>query len=199
MKYFDFLNQIQTQLKTVTSFEHDLLINDFLAPSDAENSLVIRESEEGPEVMVCISEGLLKKFENALMPRDFSQASLPDLSIVIEELSHFNTFCDRIKDDQKISQLELEVQGEVDKFALALEWLEQRNEAHLQDSVFEQIFGSFRVGDWVSQSQRERYLEAHHIARQFCRSVMDQGLTDKHRRAAFQDFFHLPRERKLNP
>lgn len=198
MKYFELLQQIQTRLQLVNGFEHDYLVTDFLAPSKEQNSLIVRESELGPEVLLCIEERLLEKYATARFPNDFQLRHLPDLSIVIEELSHFNMFCQRMLADETVSQLELEVQGEVDKFALSLDWLSERNEESFKHIIFDTLFEKCELGDWVSDAQKQRYQEAHHIARQFCRRILDQDLNAEERRELFKQFYNSPRERKLS-
>jgi len=199
MKYFEFLQQIQNRLETLNGFSHELLITDFLAPSKDQNSLIVRENVDGPEVLVCLDEKILKKFSDIKLPGDFSLTNFPDLSIVVEELSHFNTFCQRAMEDHPISTLELEVQGEVDKFALALEILNERNEQTLKHQFFEVLFGEFSVGDWVSPSQKIIYEEAHLIARQFCRTVLERELSSAEWRREFKRFFGLSKSAKLSP
>lgn len=199
MKYFEFLHQVQTRLEAINGFNHDLLITDFLAPSQNQNSLIVRENPEGPEVLVCLDEKILQKFSDIKLPQDFSLKNFADLSIVIEELSHFNTFCQKAMEDHPVSPLELEVQGEVDKFAMALDVLSERNEEALKHQFFEILFGQFMVGDWVNEKQRHVYEEAHQIARQFCRTVLERNLSASERRKEFRKFFGLPRAEKLSP
>src|SRR5690606_15861498 len=103
------------------------------------------------------------RLAHASLPHDFAFDRLPDLSVAIEELSHFNLYCHRALNDQPISALEMEVQGEVDKFALALQWLEEKNEGHFKDKLFEILFDQVALGSWVDQQERERYEDAHRI------------------------------------
>jgi len=205
MKYFDLLHQLQSRLQNLTGFTHEYLVTDFLCPSKEQNSVVVREGVQGtevevsPEVLILIEDRLLSKYEDLLLPGGFELEHFPELSIIVEELSHFNALCDRLSKDEKISQLELEVQGEVDKFALALEVLEEKNRQELNDKVFDVIFDRCRLGDWVPASQKQRYFDAHEIAKNFCRKIMRETQNADERRTAFRDFFSSPRHLKLNP
>jgi len=199
MKYFDFLLQIQTQLQELNDCRHDLLVTDFLVPSKGQNSMIVKEGGDGAEVLVCLEERILKKFQNAQMPRDFRWDHLPDLSVVVEELSHFNTFCHKVSGDLSISQIELEVQAEVDKFALALEWLEMRNEFEFVHHVFDTLFEKCELGAWVqTDEERQRYHEAHELARSFCRRILAEKGSREERQRAFKEFYGLNHEQKLS-
>lgn len=199
MKYFDILNRIQSTLQQVNGFEHDLLVTDFLAPSGGQNSLIVKEGSDEAEILVCLDEKLLKRCSDLRLPHDFDRQKLSDLSILVEELSHFNTLCESLLANREVSALELEVQGEVDKFAAVLSWLEERNEETLQHDFFEALFGQCELGAWVKPEERERYLEAHSIARNFCRHLLKRDLSWVDRKREFKRFFNSPRSVKLNP
>ena len=175
---------------------------DFVVPSKQKNAFVVKEAGEGleqeAEVLVCLQEEVLARLANKKFPEDFSLELLPDLSVVIEELSHFNTFCQKAVLDRGISSLELEVQAEVDKFGIALDWLEKRNEAHLRDQVFDTLLGECVLGDWVEPQHESRYRDAHEIARNFCRRVLEKNLQGADLHQELQKFFNLSKDHKLS-
>ncbi len=197
MKYFDFLNQIQRRLQSINQFDHDYLITDFLCPTKHQNALVVREDGEDAELLVCIDEQILEKNSHLRLPHDFDVRQIPELSIVIEELSHFNTFCAGALMNRPLSQLELEIQGEVDKFAVVLDWIHERNESVMRDQIYDLMFGSCQLGDWVPHKDRSRYEEAHDIAKNFVRGVLLKSRSQEECRAAFRDFFLRTRSEKL--
>ncbi len=196
MKYFDLLHQIQSRLQIVNGFENEHLVTDFLSPSKAQNSLLVKEGSEGAEILVCLDEAILKKYESIRLPHEFEFRHLPDLSIVIEELSHFNTYCRNAAEDQPLSQLELEVQGEVDKFAVALEWLSEKNEEEFKHKLFDVLFDDCQLGNWVRPDQVSRYRDAHQIAKNFCRKILREDFSSEQRRKSFKDFFETPLSQK---
>ena len=198
MQSWNLLKQIQAHWEELNGFQNEHFCQDYVQESTERNALLVKEVGGEAELLLCIKKDLLDRLSSAELPKDFHLNLLPDLSVVVEELSHFNTFCDRAIKDQEISQLELEVQGEVDKFGVALQWLDQRNEAHLQDEIFRILFDDLRLGGWVSEAEKARYEEAHHIARNFCRQVMDQDLSPKERQKEFRDFFIRPTAEKIS-
>lgn len=192
------LFQIQDALKELNRFEHPWPIDAFVLPTEHQNSLIVREESDEAELAICLDRNIIDRMKRKNFPVDFNLQDLPDLATVIEELSHFNTYCSRAARDIKVSALELEVQGEVDKFAVALESLTQENDRALESAIFETLFSECRVGSWVPLGEKERYQQAHTIARNFCRRVLDRVDTRHERRQVFREFFHSDASNKLS-
>jgi len=146
---------------------------------------------------VCIDETILDRNAHLRLPYDFDMASLPDLAVVIEELSHFNTFCSAALINRPLSPLDLEIQGEVDKFAVVLDWLHERNEESLKDQIYDLMFGKLNVGTWVHSKDRQLYEEAHQISKNFIRKVLGQSKCHQDSRLLFREFFAKSPSEKL--
>jgi len=192
------LKQIHQSLQDLNGIETSLSIMDFVKPTKGLNKVIFQEENEVAEIAVCLNEKLLSRVEDTNLPEDFSLEKLPDLSVVVEELSHFNTYCEKALKDQPVSELELEVQAEVDKFGLALEWLSKRNEDHLKEQVFELLFKEITLGEWVLPDKRALYEDAHLIARNFCRKLMHEDLNHSERRDKFRKFFSKSQSEKFS-
>lgn len=191
------LYRIHESLQRLHGGEPSLWLQPFIDTSLNRNTFVVKEGKEVAEVLVCFQSYLLKKVGNMNLPEEFSFDALPDLCVCIEELSHLNTFCTYASHDKKISPLELEVQGEVDKFAVIYEWLFQTNRMHLKEELFNRLFQSCQLGAWVKPSEQVRYQEAHSIARNFCRSLFNQS--EELLSEEFRQFFQRTKEEKLSP
>jgi hypothetical protein len=197
LKDLEFVHQIQKSLETLNGFSNPHSVEDFIIASDKKNALIVHEQNEEADIAVCLQKKILDKLSQTKLPRDFQLELFPDLSIVIEELSHFNTYCLKAMHLQEVSELELEVQAEVDKFGLALGWLEQRNEQELREKVYDILFKEIHLGDWVENAEADRYQEAHLIAKNFCRKILEADLSAGAAQEKFQEFFLLPRSEKL--
>jgi len=193
-----FIAEIDERIKSITGSIHDLQPSDFLIPTEHKNALVVSESDSFVDVAVCIRRDLLERLAGKAFPRDFDLEILPDLSIVVEELSHFNRYCDHAMRNRPLSALELELQAEVDKFAFALQCLDERNENHLREQIFSVMFDECKLGDWVTDEEIHRYQKAHDVARAFCRSVLDQSKAGPGERLLFQEFFASTYEDRLS-
>lgn len=165
--------------------------------SEGRSELIVREIDEEAEIIVCLEAELTKRLEEVCFPQDFQIQMMPDLSVVIEELSHFNTYIANAMKKRPISALELEIQGEVDKFAVALDFLQQRNEFDLRDQVFSAVFEDFRYAPGLPLSERRRYEDAHLLARNFCRKVLQNAESWNEAQKMFRKFFSDERELKL--
>ncbi|MBN8554273.1 MAG: hypothetical protein J0L93_02415 [Deltaproteobacteria bacterium] len=195
-KNLDFVTQIQSGLETLNGISNPHAAEDFIIASEKRNALLISEIDREADVAICLQKEILQKFSETKLPTDFNLEVFPELSIVIEELSHFNTYCIKATQDESVSALELEVQAEVDKFGLALGWLEQRNEFELREKVYDLLFKEVQIGSWVKDSELARYAEAHLIAKNFCKQILQSGSTVGVQEK-FQKFFALPLSDKL--
>jgi hypothetical protein len=94
-----------------------------------------------------------------------------------EEISHFNYFLFPTLRKRKVSQLELELQGDVDKFFLMFFALARGKKAspEMFDLLYEQLFMHFRLKEGLSEEQQERYRDANNFAKAFilkCRPLL---------------------------
>lgn len=193
------LDQIEKRLSVMSGFENPHSAKDFVVPNKEKNCLLIKEENQNAEIAIYLSEAILGRFKAAEFPRDFSLEAFPDLSVLVEELSHFNFYCAKAIEDQTVSALEMEVQAEMDKFIFALDCLEEINQKNLEHQLFEQLFETSSVGEWVGFSDKERYEEANRITKNLCGRLLRQDLNTAARQNFSQEFFKAPMSKKLAP
>ncbi|MFK7825513.1 MAG: hypothetical protein AB8G05_15290 [Oligoflexales bacterium] len=168
---------------TATDF---LLEKDYLAAS-------LDTSEKGsPRAAVCLQESTCEVssdpelflgiyFETDLINRVLAENPLESLNyknldafcVLVEELSHFHLIFQRAQQNREVSQLELEWQGEIDKFLFsAIMLLQQQGNPHLHQlrSVL------FDKADIVNH---ERYEAANKLAAQFWGGAISKGVGKK--------------------
>ena len=191
------IDQIELRLREMNGVSHYLHARDFILPTKAQNSLLIAEKNGQADVAICLTEALLKRFESLQLPQDFSLEVQPALSVIVEELSHFNFYCVHASHGREITGLDMELQAEIDKFSFALDCLHEQNLKDLEDQLFEMHFGRLQLGDWVKPEEEERYAEAHRIARAFCRQLLRQD-SFRDRKALLQSFFKAPPSSRMN-
>jgi hypothetical protein len=126
-------------------------------------------------------------------------ASLDPLCQIIEGVSHFVYIADRARVDREATQLELEMQAEVDKYvvlASAVKELDVRASATLRRRLFEEV--SF--ADAEGSEAGERYRIANDLAHTFVRRL-EQAFVARKRfpemRDALRQFYRLGQEEKL--
>ncbi|HET8646845.1 MAG TPA: hypothetical protein VFO85_15225, partial [Vicinamibacteria bacterium] len=96
------------------------------------------------------------------------QSNLGAFCTVVEEVSHFLyvLFCAGC--ERSVTQLELELQGEVDKYLCSVFLLSLQNEGAVSPRLRELLFRHYRLGPALSAEQRERYRAASRLAERYC-------------------------------
>jgi hypothetical protein len=86
-----------------------------------------------------------------------------------EEISHFNYLLFHSSRGRKVSQLELELQADVDKFLLVFFSVIKGRETTgaFFERLYDQLFLHFRLREGLSREQRERYENANTFAKAF--------------------------------
>lgn len=92
---------------------------------------------------------------------------LDALSCAIEGASHFLYAADRAARERQLSRLELELQGEVDKF-LIIHILASEAEGFASPDLFARQFERHRYGAGLDAADIERYDAANHFAAKYC-------------------------------
>lgn len=86
-------------------------------------------------------------------------------SVATEEISHFNYLVEKAGRGQSVSQMELELQGEVDRFVLAFLAERHQRKAPCFEEIFETYFEKFRWDAKVNSTERARYEDANRLAK----------------------------------
>jgi hypothetical protein len=86
-----------------------------------------------------------------------------------EEISHFNYLLFHSLRGRKVSQLELELQADVDKFLIVFFATIKGREVTgaFFERLYDQLFLHFRLRDELTPQQRERYENANAVAKSF--------------------------------
>lgn len=172
MQFHHFIESSNQVLRKVTGTQHPYCPLDFIIPTNEQNALLVNEINGEANLAICLEKDRLEALRNTRLPDDFHLDQFADLSVVVEELSHFNFYCEQALRNKKLSALDMEVQAEVDKFAFALECLNQQNQQELKERLFEVLFSDIKIGTWVSVEEEGRYQKAHDLARRFCRQLL---------------------------
>jgi len=163
------------------------------APHGERETLLVREGEDGSLELALRLPALAK--------REFhvEAADLDPLCQLIEGVSHFVYLTDRAAADRGTTQLELEVQAEVDKYvvlASSMGATEARASARLRERLYEDV--RFLHGDDTEHG--ERYRVANAVAARFTAHLERKYLARGHwpaMRAELRRFFRLGQEAKL--
>lgn len=175
------LTEIQKSLETLYDLGIPYAVGDFLLPRIGEGSLAIG-SPTRKEMLILKEVGnslelglyvdpttvcLLEKYNpfGHIDARNFGA-----LCIATEGVSHFLYVVDRAIKSVSVTQLELEIQAEVDKFLLT-GFLYKKNDREVPSDLFSRIFERFSLPPALSPLQRQRYQAANRLAARFCQDL----------------------------
>jgi hypothetical protein len=166
---------VQRRLESLYALEPEAPVTDFLLDDDAgqgpgsgSRTLFVQDGEA--VAMGVVLDPRVAALLDALDPRvQLDRRNLDPFCAAIEEVSHFVylSFCARA--ERTVTQLELELQGEVDKYLCAVFLLSLQNEGAVSARLKELLFRGYRIADGVSPERAERYHAASHLAYRYCR------------------------------
>lgn len=141
-------------LSAIYGLDLDLELERFLLPHGEARDLL---PERSPRSGVLVLEEQGEVFVGLYVdPRDEA-----DPGTIIEETSHLLCLAWHAAQERSISRLVLELQGEVDRYAVA----------RLAGGDGLHHFEHFRWDDWMDDAERRRYETAHRAARRYCRAL----------------------------
>jgi hypothetical protein len=167
--------EVQRRLEALYALEPHAPVTEFLIAADAaaplpgDGSRTLVE-QEGDEVRLGVV--LDARVASEIGGRDprvrLDGGNLDALCALTEEVSHFLylLFCARA--GRSVTQLELELQGEVDKYLTAAALLSLQNEGALATGLRAALFRRYRLRDGVGPERAERYREASRLAFAWC-------------------------------
>jgi hypothetical protein len=127
--------------------------------SHTEEQLLIQHDEENDELGLglYLAPALLKRLQAR------SMASLHDIAMAIEGISHLRYVIHRASDALPLTPLELELQAEVDKFALLI------GTGPNSPQLRQHLFHCQRLRKGMGVRLRERYQESTRLAARYCK------------------------------
>ena len=130
-------------------------------------ALFVRKAGDTLELGLYIDPTMVTHLEES-SPCDLAD----DLGCVAEGVSHFLYIIDRYQQERSLSVLELELQGEVDKF-LVRGLLSLETEGRIPIDLFERQFLSTHYDPHLSETERECYETASHFAAKHCHRLRE--------------------------
>jgi hypothetical protein len=135
--------------------------------------LLVRESEDGLELGLFLAEEVvlaaLEADPHDRRPRLTARELLPHLACAAEGVSHFVYLATRAAAGRPVSLLELEVQAEVDKFALLVLHLWRRGLRRLSPALRRRLFERVSYHAHLAPEELERYRVANRLGGGYAR------------------------------
>ena len=203
----DLLVDVQRRLESLYALERQAPVTDFLIPHEAAAGYPGGGSrtlltQDGDEVLL----GVILEPSVALQLADhdprqrLDSANLGPFCTLAEEVSHcvYLLFCADVA--RSVTQLELELQAEVDKYLTVVFLLSLQNEGAVSSQLRHWLFREYRLAGHLSQEQDERYRAASRLAYRYCgfleaRFLRASRIPDLAREA--RRFYRLGQRQKL--
>lgn len=184
----ELIDHVQGQLEAVHDLRSPLRARDFLLarrtlvglgrPPLAPEELLVVEGPEGLNVGLYLAPELFQQLRR-VHPERRSGARLaldrlPAFAAITEGVSHFLYLSAAADANRQVSRLELEVQGEVDKFAAAALHLWGRGLRRLASNLCDRLFHRVGYLPHLTLDERSRYETANRLAGGYARSLVER-------------------------
>jgi hypothetical protein len=207
------LESILRQIDRVYVLDLNVDIRDFLVSREAcarlgadpsRGSVLVRQDrEQEVELGLYIGEDDLERLSKVdLASGPMPPASFELLLLAIEEVSHFAYLAYSASREKRVTELELELQAEVDKYVTFALLHASWNEGRVPKDLLDRLFSDFAVRDDLDDEHRERYLAASSLASRYCAAVVQAALESERGLAPLlaelRRFYRLGQRGKIN-
>jgi hypothetical protein len=165
----------QRRLESFYALEPAAPVTDFLLDADEAarypgggSRVLVSEDGEGLALAVVVEPQVTALLSEADPRRRLDEDNLGAFCTLTEEVSHFVYLLFRARSERAVTQLELELQGEVDKYLCAVFLLSLQNEGAVSRRLRELLFRRYRLAEGMSDEQAERYRAASSLADRYC-------------------------------
>lgn len=149
------------------------------------------------EVALYLNESLTQNLANNPPFKSLNSNNVNDFCTLIEGVSHFVYYLHKMGLEHNVSQLELELQAEIDKYILLS--LFSQSGTLSREKLMELLFEDYCLHDKLSSEQVERYETASDLARRFCYKISKSFAADDIRPliSRLRHFYSLPQDEKI--
>jgi hypothetical protein len=153
---------------------YDFLVTDPNALPAAHNAaksdeqLLVRQQGDTIDVALYLAREVLERLSTRDPMRRLDAHNIADYWTALEGVSHFQYIAWNAHHDRAVSLHELEVQAEVDKYAVTLFVLGAQHAGRFPARLHEWLFARARIDGDLTGPRRELYASANRYAARFC-------------------------------
>lgn len=187
------LVRVQRQLEAVYELEPTPAIAPFVRvdPADAREQLLVREQADAVDIIVLLPVASAEAF----LSKD-AELELDAYLEAIEGISHFIHLADRARTEQPTTLLELELQAEVDKFAILSAPPQNQNTTDLV-SLHRRLYRDVRFLHPSETEHGDRYRLANDLAARLWSQLIRKGPAAAHRHT-LKRFYRASQAEKIS-
>lgn len=168
----------------------------------ADEQVLVAEDEGTLWISVFLEPGVLDRLASANPLEALHGGNLSDYWTALEGVSHFVCLAWHAEHERPVTLLELELQGEIDKYVCSLWLLQEQDPKRFPAELHWLLFENARVDPSLAGERTGMYLRANAYAARFCRRLARtlRPTGPAARSAAIAElrrFYRLSRERKF--
>lgn len=169
------LIDVQRRLEGFYGLPPQAPVTDFLIPPQAASEYpgdgsrtLVTEEDDGLSIGVLLEPAVVGRLAQDDPRVRLDEDNLGAFCTATEEVSHFLYLLFRARSGRAVTQLELELQGEVDKYLTAVFVLSLQNEGAVSARLRERLFQHYRLDERVGPERASRYRAASDLAYRYC-------------------------------
>ena len=166
--------------------------------TNTDETLLVSQDDDGLALSLFLDGDMLERVESTNPLACLHAESLDDLWKVLEGISHFNYVVWKATQDRTVTLLELELQGEIDKFVSTMLLALEQADTGLLNSLHGWLFDNVRFHEGLDDEQLKRYQSANDYAGRYCHRLR-QRLIDNASLvlSELRQFYRLPLSEKI--
>jgi hypothetical protein len=137
--------------------------------ADEDEQLLLLEGADAIELSLYVDDAVLTRLAERDPLHWLDAANLADYCTAMEGVSHFQYVAWCLQSGRQVSLLELELQAEVDKYAVATRLLRRQGRCELEGGLWRRLFDDVSFLNVDGTDVARRYREANRHAAVFCR------------------------------
>jgi hypothetical protein len=169
------LVDVQRRLESLYALEPEAPVTDFVIDPRTAASFpgggsrtVLRHRGDEVSVGVIFEEEVGERLRHEDPRVRLHRRNLGPFCTLTEEISHFLYLLFCARSSRTVTELELELQGEVDKYLTAVFFLSLQNEGAVSTHLRRLLFREYRLASGLSRERAERYRTASRLAFSYC-------------------------------
>jgi len=207
------LNALQQQLSDIYHLGQGYDVRDYLITDptlakalgqgavlgDSEETLLMMQDGGELSLSLFLDAEMLGRLESGNPLDELRADMLDDLWKVMEGISHFNCVVWKAMQDRTVTLLELELQGEIDKYVGTMLLAMDQSDKTLLHNLHGWLFDNVRYHDELDDEQRDRYQSANDYAARYCYGLRQQLIDeDEGALAKLRHFYRLQLSDKIS-
>jgi hypothetical protein len=145
----------------------------------ADEELVLVEQPRSNLLAVYIDEAVLARLRERDPLRSLDGANIADFWTALEGVSHFSYLMWNVGHDRGVSQLDLELQAEVDKYIASFWLLRSQHPGHRPRELHHLLFACTQVNSRLPPATQHLYAAASGYAARFCAVLQSSLLSNR--------------------